>query len=165
MNNNQIKGLRNRSYGKAFEQIIETACEWYSDRGIAEIEKTPEPMRILSSLKNGKFLCVFEKKAQPDFKGTLKDGNVIVFEAKCTTTDKLQQSVVTPEQWGRLDRHYKLGAVCFVIVSFDFKKYYRIPWGVFRDLKGRYGRKYISINDDISKYEIFYKNGILDFLK
>ncbi len=45
MNSNQIKGARNRIYGKAFEQIIETACRWYSDQGIAEIEKTPEPMR------------------------------------------------------------------------------------------------------------------------
>lgn len=165
MNSNQIKGARNRINGKTLEQIIETACGWYSDQGIAEIEKTPEPMRILSSMKNGKFLCVFEKKAQPDFKGTLKGGRAVVFEAKCTTTDKLQQSVITPEQRERLDYHAGLGALCFVVISFDFKKYYRIPWYVFRDLKGRYGRKYIGIDDDISQYEIFYKNGILEFLK
>ncbi len=118
-----------------------------ASRGIAEIAKTPEPMRPIQSLGRGKFIAIFEKTAQPDYKGTLKGGGAIVFEAKHTDADRLQQSAVTEEQAKRLDRHSRLGAECFVIVSFGFERYFKVPWEVFRDMKARYGRKYITPED------------------
>lgn len=44
----QLIGSRSRASGAAFEKLIETSCEVYKSRGLAYIEKTPEPMRPIS---------------------------------------------------------------------------------------------------------------------
>ena len=108
-------------------------------------------------------MAIFEKQAQPDYKGTLKGGRAIVFEAKHTDGDRLQQSVVSEEQEKQLNRHAALGAECFVLVSFGFQQFFRIPWETFRDMKARYGRKYIK-PEDVQEYKVRYIGGILQFL-
>lgn len=84
------QGKRNRALGLQFEKIITEACEHYRSMGLAYIEKTPEPMRVIGVLdrKRGIFKAVFEKAAQPDFKGTMAGGRAVVFEAKHTETDR-----------------------------------------------------------------------------
>lgn len=161
---NRLRGARNKANGQDFEKIIEQACEYYSDRGVAEIEKTPEPMKVIGSQGGGKFTSVYEKKAQPDFKGTLKGGRSIVLEAKVTTTGKLEQSVVTEEQGKRLDRHERAGAACYVLVSFGFILFYRIPWAVFKRMKELFGRKYIIPSDNLAEYAVKRNQGVLRFL-
>lgn len=61
--------------GSYFEAMISGSCDYYLDRGLAKIEKTPEPMKPLGP-KNykGQFLACYTKQAQPDYKGTLKGG-------------------------------------------------------------------------------------------
>lgn len=164
VNNAAIRGKRNRASGALFEQMIDAACRHYRQACIAEIDKSPEPMKPLGH-QNGKgqFLACYVKKAQPDFKGTLKGGGSIVFEAKITSADKIQQSVVLEQQAEALERHRKLGAKCFILVSFDFQKFYRIPWEVWRDMKEIYGRKYIK-PEDVPEYEVKLYRGMLDFL-
>lgn len=164
MNNAAIRGKQNKAMGALFEQMIDAACRNYRQAGIAEIDKTPEPMRPLGH-QNGKgqFLACYTKKAQPDFSGTLKGGTSIVMEAKITSSDRIQQSVVLEQQAEALERHRKLGAQCFVLVSFDFQKFYRIPWEVWQEMKQRYGRKYLR-PEDIPEYEIKLSRGMLDFL-
>jgi recombination protein U len=75
----------------------------------------------------------------------------------------MKQDVVTPEQAERLDRHYKLGASCWVVVSYKFRTYARIPWDVWRKMKGRYGRKYIT-EQEAEEYKIPLIDGIVAFL-
>ena len=41
----QITGKQARVAGNYFENMISASCEYYRDRGIAKIEKTPEPMK------------------------------------------------------------------------------------------------------------------------
>lgn len=161
---NVAQGARNRAAGRLFEEIIEEACLSYSVYGQAEIEKTPEPMQPTKDLGGGKFIAHYAKKAQPDFKGTLAGGRAVAFEAKHTETGKMQQSVVNEEQTKALNKHMSMGAECFVLVSFDFRLFYKIPWEVWRTMKGRYGRKYIT-PEDVHPYRIVYKNGLLDFLR
>lgn len=158
-----MKGRRSKAAGEYWENMIEAACEYYSQQGIAEIAKTPEPMRPIRSLGRGKFIAIFEKKAQPDYKGTLTGGGSIVFEAKHTYSDRMQQSVVTAEQKKRLNRHLKLGAECFVMVSFSFQRYFKVPWAIFCDMKVKYGRKYIT-PEDVREYEFKCIGGIPRFL-
>ena len=131
--------------------------------GKAEITKTPEPMRPIKPLGQGKFIAHYEKMAQPDYKGTLAGGRAVVFEAKHTDSDRLQRSVISSEQEKQLDRHEKLGAECFVMVSFGFEQYFKIPWGVFRDMKARYGRKYIT-PQDVQEYKVAYTGGVIHFI-
>ena len=158
-----LQGMKSKSTGEYFEKIIERACKYYSDMNYAEIQKTPEPMRVIKRLDGGKFVAVFTKQAQPDYKGTLNGGQAIVFEAKHTDSEKMLQSVITAEQEKRLNKHLDLGACCYVLVSFEFREFFFVPWAVFRAMKGIFGRKYIK-PDDVREYEVRYV-GILLFLE
>lgn len=159
-----LNGQRNRAAGEEWERIIEASCQHYRLKKLAEIEKTPEPMKPVGP-KNAKghFQACYTKQAQPDYKGTLAGGRAVVFEAKHTASDRLQQSVVTDDQEKRLNRHMALGAECFVLVSFGFKEFFKVPWAVFRDMKGHYGRKYIKA-EDVQEYKVRYIGGVLHFL-
>ena len=158
------RGLQSKRAGEHFENLISASLNWYKDKGVAFIEKTPEPMRPIKSLGQGKFIAHYEKMAQPDYKGTLAGGKAVVFEAKHTDSDRLQQNVISSEQEKQLDRHMKLGAECFVMVSFGFEQYFKIPWAVFREMKQHYGRKYIT-PEDVQEYKVRYIGGVLQFLK
>ena len=160
----QLQGRINKNRGQAFEDIIEASCRYFRAKGVAEIRKNSEPMRPLSKPNSrGQFLACFTKKSGPDYVGVLNGGKFIALEAKHTDTDRMQRSVISSEQEKQLDRHEKLGAECFVMVSFGFERYFKIPWAAFRDMKARYGRKYITA-EDVKEYEVKYVRGILDFL-
>lgn len=160
----RIIGARSRASGQAFERLIDAACRWYQDNGIASIEKTPEPMRPLRAPnQKGQFLACYTSHAQPDYKGTLKGGRAIVLEAKHTATEKIEQSRITEEQTKAMEAHHRLGALVFVLVSFKLEEVYRIPWSVWRDMKQVFGRKYLTPKD-IRGYRAPIKVGIPMFL-
>lgn len=147
------QGLVNRAQGKRFEERIDAALAYYDRLGLASVEKTPEPMRPIRSLPQGRFVAVFEKPAQPDYKGTLKGGRAVVFEAKHTITGQMEQSRVTDTQAQRLDHHQDLGALCFVVAGFGQEDVFRIPWKVWRDMKAAFGRKYVTPKD-LEEYRV-----------
>lgn len=149
----QLQGRISKAKGKAFEQRLDDTFEYYKSRGSAKIEKTPEPMRPVKEIGKGKFIAFYEKKAQADYKGTLKGGRTIVFEAKYTSTDKMEQSRVTKDQTDYIDEHAALGARCYVVIGFDSGDVYCIPWGVWTNMKALFGRKYVK-ETDIQKYKV-----------
>lgn len=161
------RARQNKREGDGFENLIAASLEWYKDKGVAEIEKTPEPMRPLQAPNyKGQFLACFTKAAQPDFKGTLIGGRSVVFEAKHTEGDQIKQGVVTDAQGKRLENHHRLGAVAFVIVSLGLamKDYYRVPWEVWRDMKKIYGRKYMN-RKELEVYRVHCIAGVLKLLE
>lgn len=142
MQSNRQKGAINKRNGATFEKIIQTACKAYTFKGVAFIEKTPEPFHIV---KRDKMVHGFyEKTAQPDFKGVLKGGRCIVFEAKHTNTDRIKQDVVTPTQWQSLDMYERFDAECFVLVSIKFRHFYKVPWNIWKQMKELFGHKYMN---------------------
>ena len=143
-----MQGRLNRAQGKFFEDIVDSSCVEYKLHGVANIEKTPEPMKILQVINraSGHFKAVFEKAAQPDYKGTMKGGRSVVFDAKSTETDRIQQKVVSQEQWESLDLHEAMGAWCFILV-FLGNNYYRIPWERWKTMKEDCGHKYMNAAD------------------
>ena len=159
------QGKRNRALGLKFEDIVTEACEHYKINGIAYIEKTPEPMRVIGVInrKLGHFKAVFEKVAQPDYKGTLAGGRAIVFEAKHTETDRIKQDAVTEDQRDALNLHETMGAECFVIVCLD-NKYYRVPWAKWKTMKEDCGHKYMNAAD-LNPYILGTWPGHLRFLE
>ena len=160
----QLRGRLSKDRGQAFEEIIEAGCRYYREKGVADILKSAEPMRPLSKPNSkGQFLACFTKKSGPDYVGVLNGGRFIALEAKHTDGDRLQQSVVSEEQEKQLNRHAALGAECFVLVSFSFQQFFKIPWEVFREMKARYGRKYIK-PEDVQEYKVRYTGGALHFL-
>lgn len=59
------------------------------------------------TLTQGHFVAVYVKKAQADFKGFLRGGLAVNFEAKHTDTPRMEQDRVTPEQADRLERAFR----------------------------------------------------------
>ena len=106
----QMIGRRSKAAGETFERWITNACEFYLRGGWAHIEKTPEPFHITGKDGNGVVRGYYEKKGQPDYKGILCDGSGIMFEAKHTDSDRINQNVITDTQWGSLDSYEKFGA-------------------------------------------------------
>lgn len=160
---NYIKGKQNKAAGQRFEKQIESACLYYKMEGIAHIEKNSEPFRITRNVGNGRFEGFFEKVGQPDYKGTLApDGRAICFEAKHTTADRIKQEVVKEHQLESLELHQKLGAVCFILISLN-EEVFRIPLGVWMNMKKIYGRKYLMASD-IQQYKVKAKGMLYLFL-
>lgn len=67
----QIRGKQARVAGGYFENIISASCDYYLSRGLAKIEKTPEPMKPLGAKnRKGQFLAcsrieLFAREAAP----------------------------------------------------------------------------------------------------
>lgn len=151
--NRRIGGRKARDNGAMFEQAIETACEYYFNENRARIKKTPEPFKVERSIGQGKFIGHFEEKAQVDFKGTLTGGRSVVFEAKHTEDDKIEQRRVSGEQLKDIMTHHRCGALAFVIVSFRMEAFYRIPAQVWYDMQTIYGHKHLK-EKEIQAYKI-----------
>lgn len=153
----------NNAQGHDFEKAIERACAIYAQRGIAWIEKTPEPFRVISKAKSGGvFQGRFTSRAQPDFQGTLEGGRSIVFEAKYTTTDRLRLDLLTERQMEVLERHDKLGAHTNVCAGIK-DQFFFFPWGLWRDMKENWSRSYITAGD-IANYRVRF-DGAVRFLE
>lgn len=161
----RLMGMKSHAHGAWFEELIKAACDFYRYTGEADIEKTPEPMQIIQSYGNGQFLAYFEGTAQADFKGTLKGGRSVNFEAKHTDSDRMDQSRVTETQVRKLDNTEKMGGLCFVLASFGpARGFYRIPWEVWKDMKGNFGHKYFT-PEEAKEFRIRTGgNGVLMFL-
>lgn len=164
----QWQGRVNRKNGEVLESYILEACCYYREQKIADIDKTPEPFKVLTGMKRLScgtpgFEGTFIKKAQPDFKGTLAGGRAVIFESKCSTRGKIMQDEVNEVQADAMRSHSALGAVVFVIVSLDLTTFYRVPWEVWVTMKERFGHKYMN-KEELAPYEIKFKNGILQIL-
>ena len=133
----------NNAQGHFFVVSIKAGCAYYSARGRAEIDKTPEPFRVMEKLGGGIFKGRFTAPAQPDFQGTLAGGRSIVFEAKHTTTDRLKRDVLTGEQQDTLAHHHRMGAVAAVCAGIG-NNFFFVPWVIWRDMKKHFGRKYVT---------------------
>ena len=162
----QLRGKINHDLGKNFEDKIETICQAYELNDLAKIEKTPEPMKILKHIENGHFETIFTKSAQPDFKGTVKGGKTIVFDAKFTEQDKISYGVLSDFQREALLSYKKMGAEAFVLVGFISGNMYKIDIDVWNNMKERFGRKYIKEYelDELNFKTTKNDNGIEDFL-
>ncbi|MEA5057748.1 MAG: Holliday junction resolvase RecU [Anaerotignum propionicum] len=151
----------NNAQGHFFESYIKAACNIYSERERAEIDKIPEPFRVLEKSRDGVFKGRFTAHAQPDFQGTLAGGRSIVFEAKYTTTDRMKQDVLTEDQEEALTHHASLGALAAVCVGIKDDSFL-VPWEIWRDMKQLYGRKYVTA-EDLEKFRVRF-NGAVMFL-
>ena len=143
----QLQGKKNRAEGKEFEKRIDEAFAYCRARGSALIDKTPEPMKILKNLGSGRFEATIDRKAQPDYKGTLKGGRSVMFEAKYTSGDRITADRVTDTQAEYLTKAAALGAHCYILAGFSSWNVYKIPWEIWRDMKAYFGRKYIKETD------------------
>jgi len=158
----QCRNRLSNAQGQHFEREILAGCRRYKDLGLAVIDKTPEPFRVMKKNPNGVFTGRFTALAQPDFQGTLKNGRSIVFEAKMTLKDRIQRNVLTDTQMQALEAHEGLGAFAAVCVSISNGVYF-IPWEAWRDMKDIYGHQYVT-PEQIAEYEVKF-DGSVRFLE
>ncbi len=149
----QLIGRRSKIAGETFERWITNACEFYQRNGWAHIEKTPEPFHITGKDEKGVIYGYYEKKGQPDYKGILCDGSGIMFEAKHTDSDRINQNTVTDAQWKSLDIYERFGAHCYVMVSIELMKFYRVPWDIWKNMKMLFGHKFMT-EQDLKPYRL-----------
>jgi len=157
----KYQSMKNNAQGKHFENYISGACITYAHQGRAKVEKVPEPFRVMKKYKDGTFTGRFTALAQPDFQGTLKGGQSIVFEAKYTTTDRIKRNVLSNMQLTALEHHHELGARAGICTGIG-DNFFFIPWVVWRDMKELYGRQYLLVQD-IEEYRVKF-NGSVMFL-
>ena len=155
----------NNAQGHQFEEAILAGCTVYAMTGRAKIDKTPEPFRVQSKGKGGIFTGRFTAHAQPDFQGTLNDGRSIVFEAKYTTTDRLQKEILTQTQQDTLTEHDCMGALAAVCAGIG-TEFFFVPWDVWSNMKEIYGRKYVTAAD-LRPYKVRFDGAVrfLDYLE
>ena len=152
----KIIGGNNRANGQLFENLLDVSCEYYYEKGIACIEKTPEPMKVIKPFGDrrfGQYIACYKKTAQPDYKGSLCDGTCIIFDAKHTDTDRITQAAVTDNQVKVFDRYQSMKAKCYLIVSLGFEDFYRVPWNVWKNMKQLYGHKHMT-RQELEQYRI-----------
>lgn len=164
----QAQGSISRATGEGFEAQIITACAYYRAHGIAEIDKTPEPIKVISGRHQNasgcwSFEAVFTKQAQPDFQGTIDGGRSVVFEAKATDKDRILQSAVTHEQAYAMQSHAQKGALVFVLVCLRGRAVYRVPWEVWWRMKEHFGHKYMTA-EELEPYRVQMRWGVILFL-
>lgn len=153
------QGQRNNAQGHHFEDYISGGCRYYEDEGIAKIQKTPEPFRTLRKYRDGTATVRFTGNAEPDYIGCYEGGDLVVFEAKRTLTDKMKQNAVTEHQWKSLDKYDELGANAGVCVSIGGDAFW-INWQIWKNMKKVYGRKYIMAAD-IQPFKVKFNGSVL----
>lgn len=158
----------NNAQGRFFEEQVERACNYYREKGIANIHKTPEPFRVLKKNQGGRFIGQFIKRAEPDFKGVFMTGQAIVFECKYTSKNKIQKSVLSENQNKELERNSNLKSITAVCICFAEglqERYFFVPFEIWKDMEKRFGKKSVTA-DDLKEFEVFYRysRGV-DFLQ
>ena len=149
----QLLGKIARQKGQYFEQRLDSTFDYYRERGYAEIEKTPEPMKVIKPEGNGRFLACYTKKAQVDYKGTIKGGRTVLVEAEFTATGRVTQDRVSDERAAYGDGHQRRGARCGVVAGFSTGEVYKIPWSDWQNMKTLFGRKYVK-ETDLQNYRV-----------
>lgn len=159
------RNFRNRmsnNQGQLFERLIDQACLYYRTKELAMIEKTPEPFRVKKKNQDNTFTGWFTGKAQPDYKGTVKGGQALVFEAKFTSTDRIKKSVITDNQAACLDLHEEMGALVGVCCMIG-KTAAFVPWNEWKQMNRLFGRQYLLEVELKKNYQV-PTPGYIDFL-
>lgn len=92
------------------------------------------------------------------------DGSCVIFEAKHTDMDRIRQGAVTDEQANEFDQYTDLKAHCFVLVSMGLDDFYRVPWDVWKTMKARYGRKFMTA-EELEEFRVKQKGSTILFLE
>ncbi|WHH58290.1 Holliday junction resolvase RecU [Petroclostridium sp. X23] len=159
------KNYRMGNKGMLFEEEIKKANEGYLNRGIALIQKISTPWKVV---RRGKSVSAFpEGKSTLDFRGTVKGGISISFDAKETEeTVGLPLKNIAPHQIEYIRNALGVMEVSFILCYMKkFNKRYRIPgqtvldyWDYWQANKGKRGVNFIPVEDMV---EVRSKNGIV----
>lgn len=127
--------MKDRSYanrGQTLEAFIKFANDRYRLKRIAHIEKQNTEFIPIRD-RNGKLVsCKVESKATFDFLGRYKS-HPIAIEAKNSNTDSIRWDRVEENQADDMDAFTaEPGTIGLVVVSFNLKRFFVIPWAFWQ---------------------------------
>lgn len=154
-----MKNSSQANRGRAFEELIEKANEWYRSKGIGLIQKVPTEWKIVRvydpRTKRTKIISAFPvQKSTVDFIGLFYN-RPIAFDAKSTENKtRFPLSNIEPHQREFLEFWRSLGGKAFYLVEFKIHKKIFI-------LTSYQVNKFIETQDRASiPFEFFEKNCI-----
>ena len=113
--------------GQTFESYIEYSNDKYYRKGEGLIFKQHTHFLPIRD-RFGKIVsCKVDQKAICDYVGIF-NGIAVAIEAKETKNGRIRFDAVQPHQADFLFKFRKMGGQSFVVVSFDFKRFFCIPW-------------------------------------
>lgn len=178
----RTKDYSRANRGMNLEKLIRISNEWYRRNGIAFIEKIPTEFIPLRDMYGRVYDVKVAHKASVDFIGRLYEHPIMV-EAKHTGSGNIRFDAVQENQAKDLDEFTGGGGLGVVVVSFEFKRFFAVPWpywGVAYDVRIRQKRrtdelviggwqvpKKLSFNADdlLPGWEVFMKRDHLDYLE
>ncbi len=57
-----------------------------------------------------------------------------------------------------------MGALCFLLLSFGFEDFYRVPWEHWRRMRELYGRKHLK-REELEPFRVRERGNVLYFLE
>ena len=127
--------MKDRSYanrGAALEEFIKFANDRYRHKRLAHIEKQCTEFIPLRD-RSGKIVsCKVEQKATFDFLGRYKS-HPIAIEAKNSNEQSIRWDRIEENQADDMDSFtQEPGTIGLVVVSFNLKRYFVIPWAFWQ---------------------------------
>jgi recombination protein U len=113
--------------GRTFEEYIEYSNRHYESGGDGLIFKQHTHFLPIRDRRGKVVSCKVDQKAICDYVGIFH-GKAVAIEAKETQKGNIRFDAVQPHQADFLERFERLGGLAFVVVSFDFKRFFCIPW-------------------------------------
>lgn len=108
----------NKSAGREWERYVDTEIETMNALGRGYWARSPEPIRPLRTLGDGRIEAVYAKKAEPDYYGILPGGQGLVFDAKLVTdSERFDFSRLAVHQLEAMKRCARAGGLAFVYVG------------------------------------------------
>ncbi len=101
----------------------------YRARGLAEVFRTPPPVRVVSRVSGGKFKAVFAGAGPPDFAGVLAGGRAVMVEAKTCAATRWKLAKLEEHQAAALARCDNLGGLALVVLAYaPTSSAWALPW-------------------------------------
>ena len=116
------KEINYKNRGMELEYLINEACLYYIENGLAIIYKKPTPIGIVDvDYKNGAVIhkAYFKEPSTLDYNGIYR-GKYIEFDAKeCKSKTSFPLSNIHPHQIKHIERVIKHGGIAFLIISMN----------------------------------------------
>ena len=160
------RGLR----GSKFEEIINFSNEIYKQKNIAIIQKIPTPITPVQvdNKKHTITLAYFEKQSTVDYIGAVQ-GIPICFDAKETSKKSFPLQNIHSHQIEFMENFSNQKGIAFILINFsNINEIYFLPFNTLKkywDNSKNGQRKSIPYKDFNKKYQLYEKNGSINYLE
>jgi recombination protein U len=131
-----IRSGAKSNLGQELETLLDTACQQYYVRGIANIHKIPTPLKIIGTTKRG-LLTVPKEKSIVDYLGEFR-GIPFAMEAKKTNNKTFFRIDPWKRESHQREFFEKWNGMRFYLISFwSIQEHYLVPYQAVKELRDK----------------------------